>query len=293
MFGLQQTGVSSPGLTDPVRCPVTGDSNDCDTQFGVLFGGNTQLKPETANQWQVGVVFEPVTNFSIGIDYFNIDLKNLFVNGIAPSTILGDLNQYNSLVTRAAPSATQPNLPGRIIRIDQRYINIGEEKIAGFDVDAVARMPEQTWGRLVFRLNGTYYSKYDVQQTDGTFAGFVSNQYLAATTGINPRWKHYATATWTYGPWQTTLGQTFQSSYIDVNTDTEDNLRRVGSLSLWDLQAQYTGFKNWTLTLGVKNLFDTNPPFTNQNNTFQVGFDPSYYDPRARFLYGSVGFTFK
>jgi iron complex outermembrane receptor protein len=64
-------------------------------------------------------------------------------------------------------------------------------------------------------------------------------------------------------------------------------------MSLWDLQGSYSGFKNWTLTLGVKNLFDTNPPVTNQQNTFQLGFDPSYYDPRARFVYGSVRYAFK
>jgi iron complex outermembrane receptor protein len=71
-----------------------------------------------------------------------------------------------------------------------------------------------------------------------------------------------------------------------------DNLRRVGSLSIMDVQGQYTGLKNWTFTLGVKNVWDQNPPFTNQNNTFQVGYDPSYYDPRARFVYGRVKFSF-
>ena len=71
------------------------------------------------------------------------------------------------------------------------------------------------------------------------------------------------------------------------------NPRTVGSLSLWDLQGTYTGFKNTKLTLGVKNLFDTNPPSSNQQATFIVGFDPSYYDPRARFVYGSVSYKFK
>jgi iron complex outermembrane receptor protein len=64
-------------------------------------------------------------------------------------------------------------------------------------------------------------------------------------------------------------------------------------MSLWDLQGSYTGFKNLTLTLGVKNLWDANPPFTNSLLTFQSGYDPSYYDPRARFLYGSVRYAFK
>jgi iron complex outermembrane receptor protein len=293
LYGANQPGVSSPGLTDPLRCPITGSSFDCDTQFGVLFGGNPALKPEKANQWQVGFVLEPVRGYSIGVDYFQIDLKDLFVNGITQSTVLGDLNQFGNLVTRAAPDAQFPNLPGRILQIDQRFINIGEEKINGFDVDARARFPETRWGRVTLALQGTYYSKYDVQQTDGSFAGFVSNAFQAAATGISPRWKHYATATWEYGPWSTTLAQTFQSSYIDQQTNANDELRRVSSLSLWDLQGSYSGFKNWTLTLGVRNLFDTNPPFSNQVNTFQAGYDPSYYDARARFVYGSVGYSFK
>ena len=44
----------------------------------------------------------------------------------------------------------------------------------------------------------------------------------------------------------------------------------------------------------VKNLFDTNPPFTNSVGlTFQLGYDPSYYDARARFVYGSIRYAFK
>ena len=70
-------------------------------------------------------------------------------------------------------------------------------------------------------------------------------------------------------------------------------MRRVGSMSLWDVQEQYTGIKHLTFTLGVKNVLDTNPPKTNQQNTFQVGYDPSYYDARARFVYLQVGYGFK
>lgn len=293
LYGANQNGVSAPGLTDPIRCPITGSSFDCDTQFGVLFGGNPDLKPEKANQWQVGFVLEPTPAFSIGVDYFNIDLKNLFVNGFSQSTILGDLAQYGQYVTRGAPDPQFPNLPGRILSIDQRFVNIGEEKLSGFDVDARARLPETPWGRVRLSLAGTYFIKIDVLQNDGSFAGFVSNAYAAAATGVSPRWKHYASATWEYGPWTATLAQNFQSSYIDNQTNANDELRRVGSMSLWDIQGTYSGFKNWTLTAGVRNLFDTNPPFSNQVNTFQAGYDPSYYDARARFVYASVGFTFK
>ena len=293
LHGLQTSGVSSPGLKDPLRCPTTNDSNDCDTQFGVIFGGNPNLVPEKANQWQVGGVWEPVAGYSIGVDYFDIVLKNLFSNGVTPLTILNDLDQFGNLVTRAAPDAAFPNLPGRILTIDQRFLNLGEVKIQGFDVDVRARFPETAFGRFVYTLNGTYYTKWDAQNIDGSFTGFVSNQYAAVVTGITPRWKHYQTLTLSYGPWSGTVAQNYQSGYIDNQTDNDGNLRRVGALSIWDLYGSYSGFKNWTFTLGVKNIMDQNPPATNQLNTFQAGYDPSYYDPRARFVYGSVTYAFK
>ena len=108
-----------------------------------------------------------------------------------------------------------------------------------------------------------------------------------------PRWKQYASATWEQGPWSATLANTYQTSYIDQGTDINGAVRSVGSMSLWDAQASYTGFRNWKLTLGVKNLFDRNPPKSNQQSTFILGFDPTYYDPRARFVYASVTYRFK
>jgi len=111
--------------------------------------------------------------------------------------------------------------------------------------------------------------------------------------GVLPRWKHYASFSWDSGPWQASLANTYQSSYVDVNTDGNDNVRRVSSMSLWDMQGSWSGLRNFTFTLGVKNLFDTNPPQTNQNLTFQGGYDPNYYDARARFVYAQIHYGFK
>jgi hypothetical protein len=69
-----------------------------------------------------------------------------------------------------------------------------------------------------------------------------------------PRWRHYASLQWENGPWRATVAQTFQSGYVDADPDVNGNPRRVGSYSLRDLQGAYTGWRNTTLTLGVKNL---------------------------------------
>ena len=288
------SGVTATGQSDPVRCPVTGDTGlDCETQFPVTFGGNPALKPEESDQLSLGLVVEPFAGASMSLDYFRLKLDDAITNGIPYATILGDLAQYGHLVTRGAPDPAFPGLPGRIIDIDQTYINLGSLKIEGIDLDFHYVARAASWGSLRFDLAGTYYIRYDAQNSDGTYSGFVSNQYGAVITGIIPRWKHYASVTWANGPWSATLGNLYQSSYVDAGTDGEDNLRRVSSMSLWDAQVAYKGWRNLTLTLGVKNAFDTDPPQSNQGNSFQVGFDPSYYDSRARFVYGSVAYTFK
>jgi iron complex outermembrane receptor protein len=300
LWNPQIPGLTQPGVSDPLRCPDPNDAAnpDCNTQFVVTFGGNPQLQPEKANQTTIGGVWEPFTGVSLGLDWFYLDVKNIVANGVSVNAILNPATYatYSNLVTRAAacaPSEFAPGAPCPITAIDQRFVNVGRTKIEGIDVDARVKLPPTAIGRFSAALTGTYYSKYDVQQPDGSFAGFVSNAYAAPATGITPRWKSYLALNWDYGPWSATLGNSYQSSYIDVQTDPDGNFRRVGALSLWDLQGAYSGLKNWTFTLGVKNLMDTNPPLTNSNLTFQSGYDPSYYDPRARFVYGSIKYAFK
>lgn len=295
LFTPNITGVSVTGLSDPIRCPVTGDTGiDCRTQFPVLFGGNQALKPEESEQMTAGIVFEPIPGGSLSVDYFKINLKNAITNGIAPAVILGDLGKYGYLVQRGAVDPAFPSLPGPISQILQTYLNLGGERIQGLDIDARYRAPEYNWGRLTFEINGTYYLRYDAQNTDGTWTGSVGTTFGTAVTGVIPRWKHYATLTWDRGPWSATLAQTFQGTYTDQSgVFVTGDPRTVGAMSLWDLSGTYTGFKNMKLTLGVKNLFDTNPPASNQAGTFISGFDPSYYDPRARFVYGSINYKFK
>jgi len=51
--------------------------------------------------------------------------------------------------------------------------------------------------------------------------------------------------------------------------------------------------KNKTLSAGVKNLFDRAPPFSNQNQANQTGYDPSYTDPHGRLYWAEIKYVFK
>ena len=65
--------------------------------------------------------------------------------------------------------------------------------------------------------------------------------------------------------------------------------RRIGTYTLWNLQGVYSGVRNTTITLGVRNLFDADPPFS---NSARFGFLPDYGDPRGRTFYGKLAYSF-
>ena len=292
LFAPQTTGVTPPGLNDPIRCPVTGDGNDCNTQFPNLNGGNTALKPEESTNTTLGIVLEPIANVSVAVDYFRIKLEETIVNGVPAATILSDLGKYGNLVTRGPVDPAFPNLPGPIVQIDQTNVNLGRTNLSGIDLDARWRIPAGDLGRFSLGLAGTYFIKYDTQNPDGSFTGNV-DVANNATGGLIPRWKHYLTANWTRGPWSVTVAQSHQGDYQDLPGTFEDPTdpafkpRTVDSYTTYDLQASYTGIRSLTITGGIRNLADTDPPYTNAGGQvyFQGGYDPGYADPRGRFFY--------
>jgi iron complex outermembrane receptor protein len=128
-------------------------------------------------------------------------------------------------------------------------------------------------------------AKYDVQGPDGSYTSSL-NQALSASGGVVLRWKHNASATWESGPYAVTLLQNFQQGYTDVLANLApagSTPRKVDSYTTYDLQ----------LALGLKNLFDRNPPYTNLTSNFLGGYDVSYGDPRGRYMYVTATYAYK
>jgi iron complex outermembrane receptor protein len=90
-----------------------------------------------------------------------------------------------------------------------------------------------------------------------------------------------------------TLAQIYSTGYSEPLREPAIGTRRVDATSTWDLQGRYSGFAGWQFALGIRNLFDTDPPFTVQGNTFQVGFNPQVASPLGRAFYARAGYTFR
>jgi iron complex outermembrane recepter protein len=291
LYAANTQSVSPTGLSDPLRCPTTKDGiRDCATQFTTVFGGNTDLKPEKSQNATLGIVLQPTANISVGVDYFRVHLKDTIVNGIDADTILSDPAKYSALITRGAPDVA--GLPGPITSLLETNINLGETKLSGLEVSANWKLPTEL-GKFTVDAKGTYFITYNTENLDGTFSGNIDLPN-GSTGGVIPRWKSYVSVDWSRGDWDASIAQTYQKGYNDTagNFDDPANTRRVAAYIVYDGQATYTGVKNWKFTLGMRNIFDRDPPYVNTNAAFQSGYDPQYADPRGRFIYGRVTYAF-
>ncbi len=287
--------ISANSWRTPFRCPVTGeDSPECNGLYQIKEGGNPALQPETSQQVNAGLVLAPTAQLSASLDYYWVRVENV-IQVVPEDTILGpDYAQWGDYVVRFPPDPAHPDLPGRIAYVVQYATNVGTITTSGIDINVQWRSPPTPAGQFTFGLNGTYVLDY-------THTGLESSTVPPSVGTRGPdgaiaRYRQYTQLNWTYGSWGATLANNFQSGYTEPCMDGDSSgcaMRNVGSYTVWDLQGRYTGFRNTTLTLGIRNALDTPPPVSNQSNRGQVGIDPSYADPRGRMFYGAIRYAFK
>ena len=266
-------------------------------QYPEEFGGNPNLKPEKSTQDAIGFVLEPNKHLSLSADYFSIRVYNA-IETLSPGEVLELALQGVSPYT----SEVQRNpLTNALLLVQTLNLNIGTESAAGWETNFRWRSDDYSFGRVTTTLTGTYMSRFDVSQPDGSVQHSVAKSVdqfdnaLTATQngGVIMRWRHNLEALLEEHNWSASLIQHFQTGYADA-TDNLGNPHNVGSFATYDAEYAYTGMKNIRLQLGVKNIFDTPPPINIGTGVyFQGGYDPTYYDARMRFIYASLTYKFK
>ena len=314
--GSYNTGFSAPTLTslylpnqttftggrynDPVLCPggtvnpAAGGipSRDCGIQFQQLQGGNTQLQPEKSDAWTVGFVFQPTPEVSMSLDYWNYKVTDS-ISTLGETTIFGDPAKYSSLFVRCstAPADRRASIgacqiPGGdplayIVNTNQ---NLGDTKTSGIDLGFSWNGGATEFGKFNFGLNGTYVLEYEFQvEPNGTYYNPVGN-FNPQFGGPVLRYRQVANLGWQMGAWSANLFNTFQTGYSDQNNvPAPYNDNDVGKQSIYTLSASYSGIKGLTLQAGVINLFNSDPPFSNQTLRFQArAYDDRFSNPLGR-----------
>jgi iron complex outermembrane receptor protein len=279
--------------TSIITDPVSGVR----AQFPQLVGGNPHLQSEKSTQDSFGFVFEPLKDVSLAVDYFAVRISHT-IGSVSP----GDVLALDAAGNPIGTSLTHRTANGTLLQIDTLNQNLGDLAASGVEINAHWRSPEFFFGRVTTNLTGTYMDRFDQTLPDGTVEGSVAATVNPATGailtaigndgGVIMRWRHNLEIVLEKQDWSFSLLQHFQLGYGDV-LDNFGNPHNVGSYATWDAQYTLRPTKEFKFGIGVKNLFDLNPPSIGNGEFFQSGYDPTYYDPRARFVYVTLDYKFK
>ena len=287
---------------DPINCPggkvAPGKTTaiSCGAQFESLTGGNKNLKPEISKNLSFGIVAEPAANLTLGADFWWVRLKQK-IGTLAQDDVFGPnfaglyagVYHRNPAGNLATDGSECPD-PTTCGYVDLRTQNLGGVNTNGIDLSANYKYRAGGMGNFALTLNSTYVMKYEYQNV----AGGEWLQNAGVYSGKNPvfRWQHNASVNWTGGEFAAGLAAHYKSGYTDSAPDAPEVGFRVASYTTFDTYGSWMPIKGLTLLVGVKNIFDRNPPLSYQSETFQAGYDPRFTDPTGRTYYLRGSYTF-
>ena len=286
-------------------CPPASGANaiapftnaTCTTQGLGVTGGNANLTPESSQNFDLGIVLQPIRNMGITLDYYRILLKNT-IGSIPASAMYGNPSEFTKYIVLNSSGGLTPSvdsatncipftLPtcGYLLLTNQ---NTGRSTTDGVDV-SIQYLQHTPIGTFREDLEGTAVTQFVVQQ----YNGGPERNLVGWFNHLPPsyRWQHDLRIDWSspQGMWGAGLANRFYSTYIDQFTDGNGNPRTVGSYSLVDIYASVRPIHNLTVLFGIKNVLDRNPPFTNASEpNFTAGYNVLEADPLMRNFYLNV-----
>jgi len=280
-------GVAGTGklTTDPKYAGLNLDANSvCNTQLTMLSGANPNLEPEKSKTFIFGGGIAPIKDLQFSLDFWRIEMKNTIAQ-IAEDSIFDNIAKYNNLFVR------NPN--GTLDYIVKTRLNLGGLRTQGVDVNLSYAFKTKNWGKFSASMDGTWVHKYETQDDAASpwydsvgRPGALGSSSTSANTFVY-RWKHSLRVGWSGGGFSTQLTQAYVPRYVDINALPSQQPGQpfyhvIDSQTMYNLTASYNGFKNLKLSGGISNLFDVDPPLSNQRIGSRVAFAQNVSKPIGR-----------
>ena len=268
----QTASASSSAFLDDPASPGAGPNGAVCVNAGlnnnvaVTVQGAPDLQPQESENFALGVVFQ-FDQFSASIDYWTFDYEDLIAQEEgAQAIVLNDCADDNI-----------PNDPrvvrdagGQLREVITQFVNIGAVETDGIDINANYGMDIGS-GSLNLNLGATFVNKFDVDgDGDGTFEfdGAGSRNFLNSFSTM-PEWRANLAATYFIGDHTFNIAGRYIDGYSnDQSSVFEDDVTVLAPVASWStIDAQYSylwtgliGEGDTTLTVGVNNVLDKNPP---------------------------------
>jgi iron complex outermembrane recepter protein len=286
--GVTQSPNPGNSLTDPTTCPAGGTVGVTPGCTAItpdsLNGGNVNLGPETSKQYSVGLVLRPTSRISLSADYWNIAVDNV-IGSITIPQLFANIAAFPERITRTG---------GIITLVDLRTGNFGSRRTRGIDFTGRASF-DAIGGTIITGFDGTLLlEKKEKLLPNLAYTDLRGVFSLSGDLGL--KWKHNAFISYSKDDFTLTFSQIYRGSYQNgwlpfparapnLSATRPDYNAKVKAYQTYNLSASQKIAENFRLTLGVKNIFDTDPPFaiTYDSNTGSGGsWEPRVADPRGR-----------
>lgn len=302
--------VANGGSSNFFPCPITSGPLlplcTGNAEYNLLTGGNsstgsTALKPEKSTQWTLGFRVEPVQSLSMGFDFWNVQLKDQ-IKTLSQSEVFLNPVKYAALFS----AYFDPIQKQDVIAASLTPFNLAKAQFQGIDWDHTYRAAIPAgYGKLSFNWTGTYMLKADldsgikgdaIEKGVGKFNKYNDVTFrvisrLAANWKPSDRYTHTATIGYRSG-YKDSVITADDGAIRFLNADGTPGdytgvTRNVKAYYTLDLQSKVIFSKNLTITGGIKNLFNQDPPFSQriEGGGNQLGYDGRYTDPLGRQFY--------
>jgi iron complex outermembrane receptor protein len=289
-------------LADPITGTVfnAGPGSACDPDINDTFnittttlGGN--LKPQTATNFNLGIVLTSDSGFSGSVDYWNYDYEDLIGPGESAASIL--VNECSGGVYTPDERVSRDG-NGQAISVINNFANLGGVKADGLDVTAEYTIDGVMGGELTLNSNLTYIMTYDIDSGDGSaiFDGANNRNSSFGQLGSVPDTRFNVGFDWRSGEQSASFYIRHIGGYDDRTQGNEYDA--IDSQTVLDAQYSYDFDKLFgqgvtNLTVGVNNLTDEEPPAVDRSSADgRRAFDSLVHDPRGRIIYARFKHTF-
>lgn len=289
-------------LADPITSDVyeAGPGSSCDPAVNDTFnittttlGGN--LKPQTATNFNLGIVLTDDDTFTVSADYWNYDYEDLIGPGQSAASILADECSGGAY---APDNRVTRDATGQAISIVNRFSNLGGITADGVDLTANYSFDQVFGGELVFNTSITYISTYEIDSGDGSpkFDGANNRNTSFGQLGSVPDTRVNLGFDWNNEQHSFSFYVRHIGGYDDRTPNNDYD--SIDSFTVFDTQYSFDingliGKGTTNFSIGVNNLTDEEPPAIDRNSANgRRAFDSLVHDPRGRTIYARFKHSF-
>lgn len=300
--GSYSEGFREPSLFERYSTPISVLSAILDPRDGfvepeqrVTLRGNRRLEAEKTDYANAGFIWSPthprLKGLSLGADYWRIH-RDGTVEANPQNTVFRAFGALPGGLQEG--EAVYLSSSGAISVVDAVYFNVGRTRVAGWDFSGGYQLPTDRLGRWELTTVWTMMTQYeraalrdaplrDVLGLDSTGSG--ENGYLKLKGRVTLNWSYKGFTVHTQG------------SYTDGFADTDENgaARKVNDRFLINAQVGYSFrgdhgrvLRDTRVNVGVRNLFDWDPPKSLGGGTNASGYPGFLYTSENQFWYLSV-----